>query len=156
MNIHLYETLVFLHVLLAITWVGGGIAIQFFVYHMMKTDQSELGKFGVHLEWMGSKVFAPTAGVLVLIGIVMVTWGPPSWSAPFVIIGLIGWAATLVTGIVFLGPTAKKLGEAIQEKGPGDPEVVALRKRIMTVSRIDLAVLIIVVWAMVYKPGGFN
>jgi hypothetical protein len=69
-----------------------------------------------------------------------------------VILGLVGWGATFVTGNFFLGPQSKKLDAALDAKGPDDPETAALMSRILTVARVDILVLTLVVVDMVIKP----
>lgn len=84
----------------------------------------------------------------------MVLYSPAlDFSDTWIAIGLIGYAATFVTGAAVIGPTAGKLGAALEAGGPDAPEVVALRKKIFTVSRIDQVVLFLVTVAMVFKPG---
>jgi hypothetical protein len=41
----------------------------------------------------------------------------------------------------------------IRERGPEDPEAQRRLGRLVVVSRIDLVVLLIVIAAMVFKPG---
>jgi hypothetical protein len=87
-------------------------------------------------------------------GIVMVVYAPGlEFEDTWIAIGLIGSIATAITGSVFIGPTAGKLGRMIEEQGPASPEVQAATKKIFTISRVDQIVLLVVIAAMVYKPG---
>jgi hypothetical protein len=61
--------------------------------------------------------------------------------------------ATALTGALYLGPTGGKLARLAEENGVDDPAVVAMRDRLITVSRLDYAVLALVVLDMVFKPG---
>ncbi len=61
--------------------------------------------------------------------------------------------ATALTGSLFLGPTGGKIARLAEEKGVDDPGVTAMRDRLVTVSRVDYAVLVLVVLDMVFKPG---
>jgi hypothetical protein len=78
------------------------------------------------------------------------TW---NFSDAWILLGLLGYAATFVTGAFFLGPEAGKLGRIVDERPADDPEVRARMHRIFVISRIDLVVLILVVADMVFKPG---
>jgi hypothetical protein len=71
----------------------------------------------------------------------------------WIVLGLIGIAATIVTGVGFLGPESERLGKAFVERGPSDPEIGRRISRILVISRVDLVVLILVVADMVFKPG---
>ena len=60
---------------------------------------------------------------------------------------------TTVLGAAFIGPEAGRLGRAAEQRGLEDPEVQRRIKRIFMISRIDLAVILLVVVDMVFKPG---
>jgi hypothetical protein len=70
----------------------------------------------------------------------------------WIILGLVGWGATLVTGNFFLGPQSKKLEGALERSGPEDPQAIALMSRLLGVARIDVVVLTLVIVDMVIKP----
>lgn len=151
---HFYNTLLFVHILMAIVWIGGGVTMQFLVARTQARGPSAMAGLGKDIDWIGMRVFMPASGILLIAGILMIVmFDAWSWTDPYIVIGLLGFVATFITGSMFLGPTSKKLGQVVEERGPEDPEVMALGKKLTTVSRIDLVVLIIVVWAMVYKPG---
>jgi hypothetical protein len=100
----------------------------------------------------GERFFAPAGLIVLLMGIAMMintNWG---WGKFWVIAGLIGYAATFVTGIGFLSPLAKKVDELLTEKGPAAPETQAAIQRILLVARVDIGVLLLVVADMVTKP----
>ena len=58
-----------------------------------------------------------------------------------------------MTGATYLGPTGGKLARMAEERGFDDPVFIAKRDQLITVSRIDYAVLVLVVLDMVFKPG---
>ena len=68
------------------------------------------------------------------------------------VVGLIGYAMTMFTGIAVLSPQAKRITELAASKGPTAPETLAAIRRIMLVARFDVAVLLVVVADMVTKP----
>jgi uncharacterized membrane protein len=77
------------------------------------------------------------------------SWG---WGHFWVVVGLIGYAATFAVGIGILSPLAKKIDASAEEKGATHPETLALIERIMLIGRFDVAVLMLVVLDMVTKP----
>jgi len=76
-------------------------------------------------------------------------WG---WGKFWVVVGLIGYAMTMFTGMAILSPQAKRITELAESKGPTAPETLAAIRRIMLVARFDIAVLLVVVADMVTKP----
>jgi uncharacterized membrane protein len=151
----LYNLLKFIHVMAAIVWLGGSIFIQIYVTRLTRANETEqVTRFAGNLERMGKTVFMPSSITLLVIGIVMVIATPYLYfSEPWIIIGVLGIAATVITGTVFLGPESTRIATAVQEQGPGSAEVQERTKRIFTISRIDLVVLVLVVADMVFKPG---
>ena len=148
-----YEWLLALHILMAITWVGGGITGQILVSRMRTSDGPRMVKTAADLEWIGTHVYLPASLILLLAGIGMVLEGQWGFTTPWVLIGLIGFAATVVTGAALLGPQIKKIHAEVEQKGPDDPGVQAAMARLFVLSRIDLAVLILIVIDMAVKPG---
>jgi hypothetical protein len=69
-----------------------------------------------------------------------------------VIFALAGWAVSAATGVLFLGPEAKRLGRLMPTKPADDPEVQARIGRILRIARIDVVVLLAVVFVMTAKP----
>ena len=68
-------------------------------------------------------------------------------------LALVGIVVTALTGAIYLGPQGGRLAKLAEERGVDDPQVVAARDRLIMVSRIDYAVLVLIVLDMVFKPG---
>lgn len=149
----LYEWMLALHILMAIVWVGGGITGQILVSRLRNADGPRMVRTAADLEWIGMHVYLPASLLLLAAGIVMVLEGQWGFTTPWVLIGLIGFGITVVTGAAFLGPQIKKVHAAVEEKGPDDPGVQARMARLFVLSRIDLAVLILIVIDMAVKPS---
>jgi hypothetical protein len=77
-------------------------------------------------------------------------WG---WGQTWVILAIVGFALSFVVGAAYLGPTAGKLGKALDARGAEDPEAQALIRRILFVARLDSLLLLLIVADMVIKPG---
>jgi uncharacterized membrane protein len=148
-----YEFLKFVHIVMAVIWVGGALAIQILAAKIQKeSDGLRLASLSRDAGFLGERVFAPASGILLIAGILMVidAW---EFGDTFIIIGLIGWAATLVTGLFFLTPESKRVAGLMEQRGPSDPEALAGVKRLLAIARIDAIVLILVIFNMVVKPG---
>lgn len=149
-SLHLYDAVKFFHILMAIIWVGGAITIQFFAVRAIKAGPDHMTHFASVVHEIGNKLFIPASGILFLLGLWM-AFGWVGWPV-WIWIGVAGFAATFITGIFFLGPESGRLSKMLVDPGPAAPETVSSLKRILAISRIDLAVLIVVVWDMAYKP----
>jgi uncharacterized membrane protein len=150
---HWYALFRVIHIVLAVFWVGGGLTLTILGLRAERsTDPTEMATLARQAAFTGEKFFAPAGIVVLLMGIAMMintNWG---WGKFWVIAGLIGYAATFVTGIGFLSPLAKKIDELIAEQGPTAPETQAAIQRVLLIARIDIGVLLLVVADMVTKP----
>lgn len=155
-SIGVYNTLKFFHVLAAITWLGAGIYAQVLASRVLRAnDPAHLGVVAKDIGEMGKILITPASISVLVFGIVLVAYAPQwNFTDTWVLIGLGGIAATIVTGAGFLGPESERLGKlAAEGHTPDEPDVQRRIRRILTISRIDLVVLIVVVADMVFKPG---
>jgi uncharacterized membrane protein len=154
-NSTVYDWLKLIHVLAAITWVGGAIFVQIYATRLMRQKEPlRLAGFAKDIGELGMKVFMPASLTVVLVGIVMVIYTPlMDFTDAWIAIGLIGAAATFITGAFVIGPQSAKLGALAQERGPEDPEVQRGIERIFKISRVDVTVIVLIVVDMVLKPG---
>jgi uncharacterized membrane protein len=143
----------FLHVLFAITWVGGGVMLAFLLARANKSGPEALKTFNEMAEWTSQHVFMPSSFLTLGFGIATVAAGGFDWGAPWIAIGFAGFLISAILGMAVLGPTAKKMKTLIEQRGPSDPVVTHLSRRMALVGRIDTAILIVVVFAMVTKPS---
>jgi uncharacterized membrane protein len=151
----IYNWLKAFHIVAAIVWVGGGVFVQIYTTRLRRAnEQARLLAFAKDIEKLGTGVFLPASILVLILGISMV-WYSPAWEATqlWVIIGLVGIANTIVVGAAFLGPEAGRIARVAEERGADDPEVLRRTERIFTISRYDLAVLVLVVIDMAVKPG---
>ena len=148
----MYEFLLFIHVLMAIVWVGGNIHLQIIGSRLVAAnDPVQIGTFSKHAEWIGTRVLTPAAVVIVIAGVFM-TLDRWDFEQLWIIIGLAGFLYSFINGAVFLGPLSGKTNKLIDERGVEDPEVQGNIRKIFTYGRIELVILIVVVWAMTMKP----
>jgi len=148
----MYEYLLFIHVLMAIVWVGGALTLQVMAIRLQRAeDPVQMAQFAHQVEWIGTRVFSPASLLVLLAGIFMVidAW---SFELLWVLIGLAGFAYSFINGAFFLGPTSGKTGKMIEERGAADAEVQTNLGKLFLLSRIELGVLIVVIYAMTVKP----
>jgi uncharacterized membrane protein len=148
-----YEALLFLHVLAAIVWVGGGIAVQFIV---VRAEQTRNGAFmqalGDSSDWLAKRLFIPASLATLVLGILLTIEGPWTFDILWLDLGFIGFALSFLTGILFLKPEGERIGRAIAAHGPESAEVRHHVRRITIVERVQLVILVLVVGAMTIKP----
>ena len=149
-----YELLLFVHVLAAVVWVGGALSLQVLAIRAERSaDGGRVANFATEAEWVGSRIFLPSSIVLLLAGIGLTLEGDWGFTTPWVLLGLIAYGLSALTGSLFLGPESGRIGKMIADVGPQDPDVIARIKRIFLVSRIELVVLLFIVFDMTVKPG---
>jgi uncharacterized membrane protein len=149
-----YELLLFVHVLTSVVWVGGALSLQVLAIRAERSaDGGRVANFATEAEWVGSRVFLPSSIVLLLAGIGLTLEGDWGFTTPWVLLGLIAYGLSALTGSLFLGPESGRIGKMIADVGPQDPDVLARIKRIFLVSRIELVVLLFIVFDMTVKPG---
>jgi uncharacterized membrane protein len=152
-NSTLYKSLVFVHVFAAIVWVGGAFFFQVKIAQFKRAgDNAGILQLGHDAEHIGQRLFMPASVVVLLAGIAMVWYGPFAFDL-WIVLALVGIVLTALTGALYLGPTGGKLAALAEERGFDDPSLIAMRDRLITVSRLDYGVLVLVVLDMVFKPG---
>ena len=150
-----YEILLFLHVLAAIVWLGGGVMIQALVIRAAKAgDAVLLKKLAENAGWLAQRLFIPSSLAVLVLGILLTIEGPWSFGDLWIVLGLAGYAASFLTGILFLEPEGKRIDAAMAAHGPGSPQAVHHVRRINVVQRMEMVILFLVVAVMVLKPTG--
>ena len=150
----LYEFLVWVHVLMVVVWVGGGIAIQLFAVRATRAnDPARLAAFSGDAEWIGLRVFMPASILVLVFGIWAGIEGDWKFGQAWISIGFAAFLFSFFLGMSFLGPESGRIKHLVAERGVADPEVARRTAKIMLLSRIELVVLVVAIWAMVAKPG---
>jgi len=148
-----YEWYKAAHVIAAVIWVGGGTTLAVLGILTAKAkDPQQMSQFSKRAEWIGTRIYIPMSLTVLLFGIGMVQRGDLGYDHFFIIFGLVLWGVSALTGSLFIGPEAKRISGLAAERGPDDPEVARRVKRILIVARIDVILLLIVVFVMTAKP----
>jgi len=136
-----------------VVWVGGGlfIAICAVLAELARNDD-QLLQVGYWAEHVAGRLFPLMSFVVLGFGIAMTANGDIGYNQFWIVFGLIAWALSAATGILFLGPEAKRLNKAAAEHGVKSPEVQARLQRILLVVRVDVALMFVIVLDMVAKP----
>jgi uncharacterized membrane protein len=142
-----------IHVLGAVVWVGGGATLVILVLVTEReNDPLALAALGQKIDFIATRIYVPASLLVLLFGILMMVKGNLDWGQFWIVAGLIGFAATFLTGIGFLTPQVKKLNGLAAEKGPAHPDTQAQLQRLLVVARFDIALLLLIVADMTAKP----
>lgn len=145
------EFLLFVHVALAVTWIGGGLMIQFFALRVtMSGDPARMATFGQVVEWIANRVFVPASLLAFVSGVLLVVDSDfYGFGDDWIVIGLALYATTFLAGLLFMGPESGRVGKLTAE---GSPEAGPRMQRLLLLSRLDLVLLFLIVYDMTVKP----
>jgi uncharacterized membrane protein len=147
------ELWLFLHVSATIVWIGGAVAAQVFgVLAKRSGDPSRSAGFGRDMGFIALKVFLPASLVVFVTGALLVEDANWRWSEPFVVFGIVGWAAVSLVAFGYLSREMGKAGERMAAEGPS-PALMARVGRLVLVARVLILVLFAIVFMMVVKLG---
>ena len=142
----MYELLLTLHLLGAITWVGGSIALSILGARFTGPDRAIVTP---QFSWYGGTVMTGAAVVLLLAGIgLILEVDGYDFSDPWVLVGFAGWLASAIIGGAFLGRLGKQ-AEAATDPAERD----RITDRLMKIARLDTLIVVLVVIDMAVKPG---
>ncbi len=146
----------FLHVLAATIWVGGGVTLSLVgLRSRSSTELSAIGEFSRTLPFVGLRVLTPAVIVVLVTGVWMVLAGSEwNFSQFWVWFGLALFAIAFAIGGIYLSRVGIQLDRATR---PGSAVLPAalpvLLDRWLVGYGAVLAVLVVAVWDMVFKPG---
>jgi uncharacterized membrane protein len=152
---NLYPWLVLFHVLAAMLWIGGSVVLNVLgTRARASTDPAVRADFVRSLGYVGPRILAPSVAAVVLFGAWMVL-ANDAWDfgQTWILAGLGLWVAALLFGAVYLGRVGIELGRAVESGGGDAPDARRLLDRWILGSRVLLAILLVVAWDMVFKPG---
>lgn len=146
-----YEFLLFAHVAMAVTWIGGALMMQFFgVRASLSGDPARMATLGRDVEWIANRVFVPASLLAFASGILLVLESDfYGFGDDWIVIALVLYATTFLAGLLFLGPESGRVGKLQAE---GAPEAGARTLRLIFLARLDLVLLWIIVYDMTVKP----
>ena len=148
----LYELLLFVHIVGAAIWVGGGVMLLILGTRIGRVQDIAIRTQFVKDTSVVGPVIGASAIVVLAAGIGMVLNSPAiEISQLWVWLGLTLFAVSAITGGAYFGPTGKKIENALTA-GNMD-EVNRLTRQITAVSRFDVLLLLVIVGLMVFKPG---
>jgi uncharacterized membrane protein len=143
------------HVLAAVLWVGGGSTLALYAFLTERqSEPAEMASLARKAAVIGERLYSPLSLLVLAFGFGLMENDQSPWTYDqfFVIFALAGWGVSAALGAFFLGPEAKKLGKLMPTTSPDSPEVQARIKRILLISRLDVLLLLAIVFVMTAKP----
>ena len=146
--------LMFFHIGAAMIWVGGGFTLALTGMRAARsTDAALVTSFARTAEFVGLRMLAPAMVVLLVAGLALVRAESHEFSETWVLIGIGGFVLAFLIGAIFQSRTAIALGRTVGTAGDS-AEARALVSRWVTGYGVILAILVVVLWDMIAKPGG--
>jgi uncharacterized membrane protein len=147
------EWLHFLHLLSAMVWMGGLVALSALATHIARSGERDaIARFVGSLRVIGPLVLAPAPLVLIGAGIWLVVdndgW---EFGQTWIWLALVLFAAAFLVGAVFQSRAAT--GARRAATAGDDSEASRQLARWVWGSRLITALLLVATWEMVFKPG---
>jgi uncharacterized membrane protein len=150
-----YEFLLFVHISASIIWIGAGFLMLVLGLRADRTDdEAGIKRLLDDNTWLATRLFIPASLTVVVAGVLLTIDGPWEFEQLWVVLGLVGYAATFFTGVAVLRPRGDAIAAAIERDGGMTPASLADARRLLALARIDYVVLVLVVADMTLKPTG--
>jgi uncharacterized membrane protein len=152
MPMALYDWLLLGHVLSAMIWVGGGLMLVFVARRARaSTDPRAIIDFAESLSYIGPRVLAPAVVGVLLFGVWMVL-DSAAWDfgQAWILIAIGLFVAAFLVGAVYLSRVALQM---VGSEGADARRSRALLDRWLMGYAVVLAILVLIVADMVFKPG---
>lgn len=148
----LHEWLLFLHILAAIVWVGAAITVTAVIVRAKRGP--DRARVASGLDWIGPQLIGPAAAVVIGLGLwLTIIEDEIDFSDSWIWLSLVLVVVSNVLGIGYFGPEGKRIGRIVAERGPDEPEIRQRIDRLLILDAVDLLILAVVLWLMVFKPG---
>ncbi len=149
----LYDWLKFVHVLAAMIWVGGLLAVGVLAIQVLRSrDRDAIARLVASLGVIGPLVFAPAMITVLGLGIWLVV-DSDAWDfgQTWIWLALTLFAAAFLVGAIFQSRAAISAQRAAT--AGDDSEAVRQLRRWAWGMLLILLLLVVVTWDMVIKPG---
>ncbi|HEX2104959.1 MAG TPA: DUF2269 family protein [Solirubrobacteraceae bacterium] len=148
-----FELLMYLHVLAMAVWFGSGLAITVIAFRALRTSVETFAGFLVPAAWWAGRAHPAAGVVLLLTGFAMVADRDLSIGETWVLLGLIGLVLVMAIGGALVGRTSDALVKRVAGGGITSEELTETGERLLLYTRIELALLALVIADMIVKPG---
>jgi uncharacterized membrane protein len=149
-----YEFLLFVHIVGAVVWIGGGSVMHIIGRRALASDDGQrIHDVSKEINHIAMRLYPPVSLLLLVAGILLVDEVGADFGDTWIVLGLAGWLFSFVVGVGYYGPQDKRLQALVAERGPTDPGVAANIRAALNVNVVELTILFLVILDMVVKPG---
>jgi uncharacterized membrane protein len=152
----LYEFLLFLHIVATVVWVGSAFfGMVLAALYDRDADDAATERLLKDQAFLATRLFIPASLSVVLLGIALVIESD-AWSFDqlWIVLGLLGFATTFLTGLLVLKPVGDRIAAQTQRDGGLTPSTLVDVQKLLIKARSDYVVLFLVIADMVIKPTG--
>jgi uncharacterized membrane protein len=151
-----YEFLLFVHISAAVIWIGAGFMLVVLALRAERTDdEATIEQILIWNAWLATHLFIPASLTVVAAGVWLTIDGPWEFDQLWIVLGLLGYASTFVTGVAVLRPRGDRIAAAMaRDGGELTPQTLADTRRLLALARIDYVTLFLVIAVMSVKPTG--
>jgi len=143
-----------IHVLAAMIWLGGGSVLVLVAARIRSSSNPEaIAEFARLIPYIGIRVLGPAWIVVLLTGVGMVLLSSEwRFTQLWILIALGLFAVAFLIGAVFMSQAGIRLDRAARGNDP-QANLTSLLQRWLVGYSVVLAVLLVAVWDMIFKPG---
>lgn len=150
----LADILKLVHIVAVIVWIGGEIMLSvLFARARSARDEGALRGLLSQGSFLGRAVFSPAAVITLAAGVWLGIEGDYDFGEAWISIGFVAVAVGAILGMAFYGKIFERSLAAVESEGIDGAGTRAGLDRLRAVSSVVLLVLLVAVWAMVFKPG---
>ena len=150
----LADTLKLVHIISVSVWIGGEIMLGILFERAQRSrDEGTLRGLLSQGDFIGKAVFNPAGIITLAAGIWLGIEGDYDFGEAWISMGFVGIAVGAILGMAFYPRVFQRGLAGLEVGGIDGSETRASLKSLRLVSTIELLVLLVVVWAMVFKPG---
>jgi uncharacterized membrane protein len=151
----LYNTLKFVHIVLAIVAVGFNASYGLIIARAASsgTDGREI-RFALRTVKVMDDYFAnPCYGLLLVTGVGLVQVAGYPWSLRWIYLSMALLVVAFIIAIALYSPTLRRQIAVLESRGPTDAEFLALSKRGAILGAVLGVIVVSIVALMVFKPA---
>ncbi len=151
---NLSDILLWLHIIGAVIWIGTALTMEGLTWRIRRTGTvKQLRDLFAVSAWLSKRYYMPASSLTLLAGVgLVITHNHFTFSQPWVLIGLGGFLVASVLGAGFISPTMHQIGQLLEHHDLRNSDVVGQLNRLAVLSRLDIALLLVILLDMVIKP----
>lgn len=148
-----YDLYLLVHIAAAAIWAGGGFMLLLLARRAEKSgDDAKLQEWLDESGDVVDKAFIPASLLVAIMGFLMIVDGSRSFESLWIALGIVGYLATFIIGVLVMEPWAKRIEKVIERDGHFSAEAAVQTRKFLMLARVDTLVVFLVIADMVLKP----